>query len=305
MLRRVSPARALKPCTYSSARRLVAPITEVGFTALSEEIMTKRPTPAATEASAIDLVPNTLLVTAWAGWSSMSGTCLCAAAWRTTSGRIDASSSRVLCSSTTSCSSALRGSSACLDDSCRSISNRAFSARSTRAISAGSNRAHRRDNSEPIEPPAPVMSTRLPVTMDAMAGLSGWCGARPMSAARSIWVPEKVWGGRVGRGDRAGTARLALSSSSVVGTNVASTPKRRMSDRRRSVSDEAAAGRLTTASVAPTRSQSSARCSSDDTTGRSDSSTGPTSPRSTTPAASIPPTPCVACAMIARRPGMV
>jgi hypothetical protein len=60
---------------------------EVGLTALSEEIRTKRSAAQARAASAIERVPKRLLFRAWAGWSSMSGTCLWAAAWKTTCGR--------------------------------------------------------------------------------------------------------------------------------------------------------------------------------------------------------------------------
>ncbi len=50
-------------------------------TALSVEIRTKRSTPKRSETSTTFFVPSTLLVTASAGLASISGTCLCAAAW--------------------------------------------------------------------------------------------------------------------------------------------------------------------------------------------------------------------------------
>lgn len=68
---------------YISAARFVAPITLVGFTALSVEIITKRFTPNSMERSAHTLVPSTLVTTAVDGWNSIIGTCLYAAAWNT------------------------------------------------------------------------------------------------------------------------------------------------------------------------------------------------------------------------------
>ena len=66
--------------------RLVAPMMLVGATALSVEIRTKRSTPAPSAASTSVRVPTTLLVTASSGCSSISGTCLWAAAWKTIAG---------------------------------------------------------------------------------------------------------------------------------------------------------------------------------------------------------------------------
>jgi hypothetical protein len=70
-----------------SARRLVAPITLVGFTALSVETNTNFFTPQSIAARATTDVPSTLLRTAsHVLVSSMSGTCLYAAAWNTRAG---------------------------------------------------------------------------------------------------------------------------------------------------------------------------------------------------------------------------
>ena len=74
-------------CTISSVMRLVAPITLVGLTALSVDSCTYCFTPYLSAQSATFSVPPTLFFTASAGLSSISGTCLCAAAWNTTSGR--------------------------------------------------------------------------------------------------------------------------------------------------------------------------------------------------------------------------
>ena len=66
-----------------------------GDTALSEEISTKRSAPTRTAASRSRAVPMMLFVTASSGFASMSGTCLCAAAWKTTAGRTRSNSSRI------------------------------------------------------------------------------------------------------------------------------------------------------------------------------------------------------------------
>ena len=70
----------------ASAIRLVAPMMLVGATALSVETRTKRSTPAPSATSTSVRVPTTLLVTASSGCSSISGTCLWAAAWKTIAG---------------------------------------------------------------------------------------------------------------------------------------------------------------------------------------------------------------------------
>ena len=55
----------------------------VGRTALSVEMSTRCSTPNSAASSATFRVPRTLLVTASAMFASISGTCLCAAAWNT------------------------------------------------------------------------------------------------------------------------------------------------------------------------------------------------------------------------------
>ena len=67
-------------CTYISASRLVAPITLLGFTALSVEIMMNFFTSYFSAISAMMLVPKTLVRTASHGYFSIMGTCLYAAA---------------------------------------------------------------------------------------------------------------------------------------------------------------------------------------------------------------------------------
>jgi len=68
-------------CTTSSATRLVAPMTEVGRTALSVETRTNFSTWYLQASEATLKVPMTLLFTASTGASSIMGTCLYAAAW--------------------------------------------------------------------------------------------------------------------------------------------------------------------------------------------------------------------------------
>ena len=67
-------------CTTISQRRLEAPMMLVGLTALSVEIRTNFLTPALDAATAVLYVPITLFLIASFGLSSISGTCLCAAA---------------------------------------------------------------------------------------------------------------------------------------------------------------------------------------------------------------------------------
>ena len=70
-----------------SESRLVAPITLVGFTALSVEINTNFFTPYSIAAFATMSVPSALFCTASHAFdSSISGTCLYAAAWKTSDG---------------------------------------------------------------------------------------------------------------------------------------------------------------------------------------------------------------------------
>ncbi|MNN28456.1 hypothetical protein D3C81_1420270 [compost metagenome] len=73
-------------CIIISHILLEAPIILVGLTALSVEISTNLFTPALSAHSATFKVPKTLFLIASDGLSSIKGTCLCAAAWNTTSG---------------------------------------------------------------------------------------------------------------------------------------------------------------------------------------------------------------------------
>ena len=69
-------ARPESAWTYISARRLLAPMTLAGLTALSVEISTKAATPAWIDSSTSVRVPKTLFLTASPGLASISGTCL-------------------------------------------------------------------------------------------------------------------------------------------------------------------------------------------------------------------------------------
>src|SRR5918992_6048123 len=72
--------------TICSANHLDAPMTLLGLIALSVEISTKRDTEDAHDASATFAVPRMFVSTASPGSDSSRCTCLCAAAWKTTSG---------------------------------------------------------------------------------------------------------------------------------------------------------------------------------------------------------------------------
>ena len=81
MQKRVCVERSCNACNASSAKRLVAPITLVGFTALSVEISTNVSTRHSSAACAVFQVLNTLLYTPSMMFCSTMGTCLYAAAW--------------------------------------------------------------------------------------------------------------------------------------------------------------------------------------------------------------------------------
>ena len=108
-----------RDCKSISHTRFEAPITLLGFTALSVEISTNLFTPARSAASTRMRVPTMLLRIASRGITSSSGTCLCAAAWNTTCGRkrwnAISMPSASLMSATTACSgrSGYRAASSC------------------------------------------------------------------------------------------------------------------------------------------------------------------------------------------------
>ena len=80
----------------SSHSRLVAPMTLVGLTALSVETRMQWLQPSSSARRQTTQVPSTLFSTASRALSSMSGTCLWAAAWKTTLGRYRWKQSRTM-----------------------------------------------------------------------------------------------------------------------------------------------------------------------------------------------------------------
>src|SRR2546423_1793672 len=93
--KRVCSKRCCAASTAHSASVFEAPITVAGLTALSVETSTKRFTPVSPAAAAAIRVATALLRTASTGFSSISGTCLYAAAWKTTAGRCSPKISRM------------------------------------------------------------------------------------------------------------------------------------------------------------------------------------------------------------------
>ena len=75
-----------KAWTIHSQSAFDWPITVFGFTALSVDTSTKLRASNSIATSAIVRVPSVLLRTDSSGFASMSGTCLYAAAWKTTPG---------------------------------------------------------------------------------------------------------------------------------------------------------------------------------------------------------------------------
>ncbi len=149
--------------TSISAMRLLAPITLDGRTALSVETKTNRSTPAATAASSSASVPPMLTWTASDGCSSIIGTCLYAAAWKMTSGRSDGDQTihRAAAGDVGEVDVELTAALAVLAaySSSRWMRYSALSARSTSTSRLGPIAKTWRASSDPIEPPAPVIST--------------------------------------------------------------------------------------------------------------------------------------------------
>jgi hypothetical protein len=130
-----------------------------GFAALSVDTSTKRLVSNSTAISASAFVARTLLRAASIGFASSSGTCLYAAAWKTTAGRYFSKTCRIFAGLPTSASTGSAAGKPRTSTSSRSISNSAGSELSTRTIRLAPTRATWRQSSAPIEPPAPVMST--------------------------------------------------------------------------------------------------------------------------------------------------
>ena len=134
-------------------------MTVAGRTALSVDTSTKRFAPASPAAAATMRVATALLRTASTGFSSINGTCLYAAAWKTAPGRYWRKTSRMRVASLQSASTATTLRKCRASSSSRRISKRLFSALSISTSRFGPTREIWRHSSAPIEPPAPVTST--------------------------------------------------------------------------------------------------------------------------------------------------
>ena len=192
-----------------------------GRTALSVEIITNRSVPIVSAARNALSVPNTLTRAPSTGWSSRTGTCLWAAAWKTTSGRWRRNTSNSASGSVTSARTCSQGPGTVAAVSCRCVSSRS-SSRSW----PGLNLATWRAISEPIDPPAPVMRTRRPARECSTASRSVETEVRPR---RSSICGSRAW--------RTATCRgRAATMSRTEGSTFMGTPAASAADRARSTS---------------------------------------------------------------------
>ena len=159
-------------CTYISQMRFEHPITLVGFTALSVDTITNLRVPYSTARSAMTLVPFTLFTTASYGLSSIMGTCLYAAAWKTYSGRYVRNMRSITVRSAMSATIVSAFTSGHCARIIRRMSCIGVSAWSTSIMCLGLYVAICRTISEPMDPAAPVMSTVLPSSSSAAAFMS-------------------------------------------------------------------------------------------------------------------------------------
>ena len=113
--------------TIISVTRLLAPITELGRTALSVETSTNASTALRCAASASAMVPRTLFFTASQGFFSIISTCLCAAACSTRDGRYRSKIPRTRASSVMSAINGTMPDRGAREQSSRSMWKRAFS----------------------------------------------------------------------------------------------------------------------------------------------------------------------------------
>ena len=130
---------------------------------MSVETSTNRFAPNSTAMSATVRVPSVLLRTASSGFASISGTCLYAAAWKTTAGRYFSKIWRIFVAFPASARTAAVAWKPRSSTSSRSISNSPGSPLSTSTSRVGPMRAIWRQSSAPMEPPAPVTRTTSPV----------------------------------------------------------------------------------------------------------------------------------------------
>ncbi len=188
-------------------------MTLVGFTALSVLTSTNAWARAARAASATTFVPNTLFLIASAALCSIIGTCLWAAQWNTTCGRSASKIWRTRCASVASAMSGRTSAPTQRWRSSRSISNSAFSARSTSNKRCGQNRIVWRQISDPMLPPAPVTSTRLPARNRCNSGVSRLItGRRSRSASATSPPPPPAATRARGPGWNRGRPRRSRSS---------------------------------------------------------------------------------------------
>ena len=157
-----------------------------GFTALSVEIMTKAEAPAARVASATLRVPRRLVSIPSTGLSSTMGTCLSAAAWKTTSGPTSANSARMRLPWRTSTIRGRIGTPGNSSEICRVTDQRLNSELSTRTRRRGAKRAIWRTSSEPIEPPAPVTMTSRSLISRSTSAMSRSTSWRPRRSSSAI-----------------------------------------------------------------------------------------------------------------------
>ena len=133
-----------------------------------------------------DLGAEDVVLDRFAGIGSIIGTCLWAAAWKTTCGR-SAQKNLRRCGADLADVGDVRPNSAPtqLWRSSRSISNSAFSALSSKMRRCGQNRMLCRQISEPMLPPAPVTRITLPARKRCNSGVSRLTGLRPSNSAVS------------------------------------------------------------------------------------------------------------------------
>ena len=172
-------------------------MTLEGCTALSVEMKTKFRTPNSSARSATHLVPLTLFCTASPMLHSISGTCLWAAAWKTTSGRYSWKSCRIRARSVTLAMQVYSTVAVRMACKRRSILKMRFSPRPTSTSARGLKRSTWRQISEPMLPPAPVTMTTRPSRRLPIILVSNWTGARrsrsPISMSRMgmRWSPPR------------------------------------------------------------------------------------------------------------------
>ena len=168
-------------------------MTLEGFTALSVETSTKVATPASWAHLAVTYVPPMLFLTASPGVRSIRWTCLWAAAWNTTSGLYLAITRAISTWSVTSPTWSTTNTSGKVVRISISKNIRGFSARSIRHNISGPKPAIWRTSSEPTEPAAPVINTRLPPMNFRIASVSRLAEGRPNKSVASNSLTRPIF----------------------------------------------------------------------------------------------------------------